>query len=313
MAGSIVYELAFARSTVARSLFEHPTFDRTLADSYFEGRQGGRLFVDDPAQPAGALLCRSYDYFLSGEPAKELEQFIADAPAEAGVFDVVRDLNAARRTQTIAFYGYVPMTLAWHDALIAIHGDRLEAIGRRSFRYDRSNAGEAASRHSVVPDGFEVMPIDAALAERIDTELGDVIGLMWGGYQRFGDGGFGACAMSGNEIASMAYTLSVSGSEINIGVETPAKFRRRGLASIVSLKCIDQALERGLVPTWDCDAENEASAALALSLGFTELPSFIELAFPKRAGPTMSTGMWSSQVTAEGIAWRRREAEPIRF
>lgn len=299
-----IYELNWESRHPGSELFSGATFDRVFVESFFEGRQPGRLFVDDPERPAGALLCRTYDYLLAGEPAPALRQFIADAPAEADVFDTIHDLAAAKRTKTIRFYGFVPMSDAWRIALESIFGEHLETIGRRAFRFDPANVAVARDWPRRLPAGYAVRPIDAPLAERIDTECDDLIGLFWGGYERFGLEGFGAAVVTGSEIASVAYTISVSSREINIGVETNPAHRRRGLATIASQACIVQALDRGLTPTWDCDYFNVPSGLLAIAAGFREEPSFVELTFPNRGGPALSSGRWRSEPGEHAVIWR---------
>lgn len=299
-----VFELAPDRIDVARPLFAGATFDRVFIDAFFEGRQIGRLFVDDPEQPSGALLCRSYDYFPTGEPTPSLRRFIADAPSEPGVFDTLADLRIARQEPTIAFYGFVPVTAAWRAALLEdLPG--LETIGRRAFRLSPEHAGSARQRVPRLPDGFTLRPIDRELARRLDEELDELIALFWGDYDRYASDGFGTCVMAGDKIASINFANAVSERDANIGVVTVEHYRRRGLATAVSLATIAQAHERGLTANWDCDAVNTASGQLAERLGFTEEPTFVELAFPHRAGPALSRGLWSGEPTSTGTDWTR--------
>jgi RimJ/RimL family protein N-acetyltransferase len=302
-----VFELAPDKIEIARPLFAGATFDRVFIDAFFEGRQIGRLFVDDPDHPTGALLCRSYDYFPAGETAPALRRFIADAPSEPGVFDTLSSLRVARQAPTIAFYGFVPVTDAWRNALLEdVPG--LESIARRAFQLSPERAASARSRVPRLPDGFVLRPIDRELARRLDEELDEVLALFWGDYDRYAADGFGACAMAGNEIASINFANAVSDREANLGVVTVEHYRQRGLATAVSFATINQALERGLIPTWDCDAANTTSAHLAEKLGFTEEPSFAELAFPHRAGPALSSGVWSSEPSSTGtVLWRRNQ------
>lgn len=229
-----------------------------------------------------------------------MRRFVADAPAEAGVFDEIHDLDRARRESTIAFYGLVPIGVAWRDALVEDSEGALEQIGRRTFRFEGGHERVAAWTEEI-PAGYSVRHVGPALAERIDREVNEFIGLFWGGYERFGAGGFGSCVLAGEAIASVAYSIAVSERKMNLGVETVAEFRGRGLATLVSRACMAEGLARGVTPTWDCDDTNHASAALALRLGFTELPSFVELALPGRAGPAQSTGKW----IREGERWRQ--------
>lgn len=284
-----VYELLPETSGVAEQLYGRATFDRPYMDAVFEGRQAGRIFVDDPVAPAGALMARSYDYFLAGEPAGSLRRFLREAPVAAGVF--------------ADFYGYVPLTPSWQEALIADHDGELERIGRRSFRFPAGSADRIATWREEIPSDIEIVPIDARLAPAVDEQLHEFIGLLWGTYERFADLGFGYCALSGSRPVSTAFAGVVSSREANLSVGTDPAFRRLGLAYLVSAACIDFGLKRGLDVTWDCDDINPPSAALAVKLGFKEENPFAELAFPNRAKPS-PTGAWSASSPRDGaIAW----------
>jgi len=272
----MVYELhpdAFER---AAPLFESAWFDRAFIDAVFERGQVGRLFVDRPERPTAALLARSYEYYVAGDSGpSELRRFIADAPAEAGVF---ADL-----------YGYVPLTAGWQATLLADTA-ALETIERRAFMLELPEvpAGAVPS----VPPGIAIVPMDRALAERTDAGLGEHIGNFWGGYDRFLAGGFGFCAMDGAAIAGAAYAAGASRRLANISIFTVPSYRRRGLATLLAAASIRRCLERGLVATWDADRDNEASAAIALRLGLREYPSFVQLSPAHAIRLPLSRGRW---------------------
>src|SRR6478752_7501240 len=116
-----VYQIDAAQSPETRRLFDAAgvSFDRPYWEAAFDGRVASRLFVDDPDHPASALLTRTYDYFLAGVASPALLRLLADAPPETRVFDW--------------FYGFVPLTSSWRDALPATFPE-LISIDRRAFR-----------------------------------------------------------------------------------------------------------------------------------------------------------------------------------
>lgn len=290
-----VYELPRQHLEVAEPLFAGTWFDRAQIQMVFEGRQEGRVFVDDAGNPAAALLCRSYDYYIAGDPAVQaLRRFIADAPAEPGVF---QDL-----------YGYCPVGETWRDALLADQAVPLEVIDRRSFRYEQPARRWPDAWQRELPAGMRIVPIDPGLARRIDEEMHQFIGRFWGGYDNFASHGFGYCALVAGEPVSVAYTIAVGGGEANVDVETAEPFRRRGFSTVTSAAYIDRCHALGLTPTWDCDADNPPSAATARRLGFIEGPPFWEVAPYGRGRLPLCEGVWQRELdSSTGIVhWSRK-------
>src|SRR3954449_841211 len=176
-----IYELLPDAYSAARRLFTGIPYDTAFMDAVFEGRQPGRLFVDDPVAPTGALLCRTYDYFLAGEARDGLVQFLVDAPEEAKVFALL--------------YGYVPTNEVWLSVLRTADRLKLEEIPRRSFRLRPSEAGQHTAWRQAIPAHVTVAHIDLPLAQEIDRELDEMIGPFWGGHDAFVHGGFGRVAL----------------------------------------------------------------------------------------------------------------------
>ena len=291
VAPTAVFELPADRPTAAEPLYREAWADRAYLDSVFEGISPARVFVDDPEQPQSALMCRTYEFYLGGEPTPSMERFLAEAPAEADVFG--------------EFYGYVAFNDRWIAALDAAYGGRPNRIGRRSFTFPADGRALVSGWQDRVLAGIEVRELDLAGAQQADDELDEVIALMWGGYEHFLSHGFGFAAFDGPRMVSVTFTIGRSSREMNIGVVTDAAYRRRGLATLTSQATIERAIDLGLTSTWDCDTLNERSAALALKLGFVEGPPFIELELPQRAKPDQSTGLWTRERLDNGVVrWR---------
>ena len=289
LTNAAIYQLPFDRFAVIRPLFANTGYEEPFLDSVFQGIMPGQLFTDDPRRPTAALMCRTYDYFVAGDAASPLRQFIHDAPSEAGVFH--------------DFYGYVPLTEAWRDALVEDHGFTI--IPRLNFIYPSTTPPMIDS--SLLPAHGRLVPIDGVLAERADRELDETIGLFWSGYPNFVIYGFGMALMIGDEIVSVAFTCSVSRTMSNIGIATAHSHRRRGYAGLVARAYFAESLRRGLMPTWDCDEWNTGSVMTARHLKLTPRTPFTELGigpYPRQK-MTMTTGLWDSAAGEDGVVvWR---------
>lgn len=290
-----MYELPPHRLPSAAPVFASAWFDRAQIHAVFEGRQDGRVFVDDATRPTAALLCRTYDYYVAGNSEGPLRRFIAEAPAEPGVF---QDL-----------YGYCPIGEGWRDALLNLGSMPFDLIGRRTFRYERPPGPWPVEWCDSLPAGTRIVPIDDELARRIDREMSQFIGRLWGGYERFATDGFGYCAFVDGAPVSVAYTAAVGAGEANIDVETVEPFWRRGLSAVTSAAYIDRCQALGLVATWDSDAGNAASLATARKLGFTEDRPFWEVAPRRRRRVPLTSGVWRGErdLTTGITAWSRQD------
>jgi RimJ/RimL family protein N-acetyltransferase len=285
-----VYELPFELFHLTAPLFEQAWFDEMYMKAVLKGRAPGRIFVDDPNAPTAALMCRTYEYYVAGDASNAaLRQFIKDAPAEPGVFQ--------------ALYGYAPVGKAWEEAILADYDGQLISIPRHNFRW----AGAAVMNwREALPDGARVVAVTRELAERIDREWHETLGLLWEGYDNYMRYAYGFVLMIGGELASMASSDSIGDRAVNIGVRTAPQFRRQGLARLVCSAFIEHTLERGLEPTWDTDGMNHPSRALAESLGFVEGQMFSQLSTPDYKPLVVNGGLWHEVAGEGGVrVWER--------
>jgi GNAT superfamily N-acetyltransferase len=71
-----------------------------------------------------------------------------------------------------------------------------------------------------------------------------------------------------DQLAATAFSSFVHKNQLELGIETMAKFRGHGFARQVCSALIDYCLAKNLEPVWACRLENTGSYQLALSLGF---------------------------------------------
>ncbi|MCB9451017.1 MAG: GNAT family N-acetyltransferase [Anaerolineaceae bacterium] len=287
-----IYELPPPLFSRAVPVYAEAWCDRAHIDAALQGREPGRMFVDDVENPTAAVLVRSYEYFAGGEPAESLRQFIRDTPAEPDIFQHI--------------YGLVAVSDSWQVALLQDLGARVEIVPRRNFTWGQADVAGWEAR---VPGGMRVVPLDSALADRVNTEIYDYAPLLtyfWGSTDLEANGQFGYCALAGETLAGVCHSVSVSATQVNLAVETAETFRRRGVALAVCQAMIVESLRRGLLPTWDADGNNLPSVGLARKLGFVEGKPFGELATPGRASWSLSEGIWVSSPGEHGVTvWSR--------
>lgn len=284
-----VYELPFPLFRRVKPLFDTAWFDESCYEAVYAGWQPGRVFADNPDTPTAAMICHSYEFFVASAVDTPLRAFLKDAPAEADVFE--------------RFYGYAPVGDAWKNALLS--DQPLGIVERMNFRWI---SGTPIPEWRSLPTDARIVPIDRALAERIDTHsFLPFIRMFWSDYDRYEAHGFGYALMVGDEVASTIFAIATSHRDALISVDTEEKYRRRSFAALVGARFIEHCLAHDLLPVWDTDRDNVPSANLAHKLGFAEAQPFVEMAFPDRAKPAMTQGVWMrGDSRADGvIEWRR--------
>lgn len=278
-----VYELPAKRFHQTAPLFARAWFDEMYMESVLLGRQPGRIVVDDLKTPTSAVMFRTYEYYVAGDPVQSMRRFLRDAPAETNLFD--------------DFYGWCPLTTGWQTALLDDF-DSLGYIPRLNFIW---NNAPLMQWRDALPADAQIVALDAGLAQRVDDVLRETIGLFWGGYERFESGGYGFVLLKGGEPASTAFAASVGTKAVNVAVGTGDKFQRQGLAKWVCSAFIEETLARGLLPTWDTDSSNGRSRALAKRLGFLEREPFVEIGAYPRLPLERSKGVWTAEPLADGV------------
>ncbi len=290
----VVYELPPSQHHLVAPLFEDVWIDKALIDSVVEGTQPARVFADDAHQPKTVLMCCGRgDYVIMGDSAQgPVRQFIKDMPSEAGVFN----------REHFAFF--MPQ-IAWGDVLIEDFGGEIPIFPTRSFRYSEPSI-ERQQRG--IRDDARVQRIDSDMLAEIDhgaLNVGKTFTVRGreeseitrDELAEIARDFFGFCTIVGDEIASVASAFCLSSKYASLSTDTIIDFRRQGLAALACVALIEECLERGLTPLWNCLASNEASARTALTLGMEEGP-------PQRESQWRAA--WKDFRPSSGV-WKRDE------
>ena len=102
----------------------------------------------------------------------------------------------------------------------------------------------------------------------------------WASFDEFKKNGVGFCLMDKESILSIVFSSFVGNGQVDIGIETPPKYRKQGFAKQLASTMISYCLNNNLEPTWGCVKENISSIKIATSLGFElvdETPYYYKL------------------------------------
>jgi GNAT superfamily N-acetyltransferase len=94
------------------------------------------------------------------------------------------------------------------------------------------------------------------------------LGLFWSSQGDFKEKGFGFAAVDKDEILGVCYSSFVTHDTHAIGVETMPQFQNNGVGSHLTSLLVEEIVNHGFIPYWDCSLDNESSKKLAERLGF---------------------------------------------
>jgi GNAT superfamily N-acetyltransferase len=254
-------ELAPADRALAIPLFQPYAHMRHAIWAVFEGRQAGRVFVDDAVHPRHAALWH-HDGYLAGEPDEALAREAAD---------LVRRLGLDDHPHVYIFAA----DARWLDLMAPLLACAVvRRIVQSTFRFD---AELWASRHR---DWRRRIPADCEVA-RLDARLADYPGIvkLWGSVEHFISAGFGYAVLRRGERVTKAQTVFVGAGFAELGLDTLPACQRQGYGRLAACALIEHALAAGLTPTW-CAYDNPASVGLALDLGFAPTEDWPVLYLP---------------------------------
>lgn len=173
----------------------------------------------------------------------------------------------------------------WMQVAPGISNDLLnDALGHVRHpgihHYQRSNFSFDPTRFATLDTPAIPEPLQLYRLTRSDfvfPELKVSPHLFWRDADELLAHGGGWCIKSDDEILALAFTAFRQAHELEIGIETRAAYRGRGLAMLVAQAMITDCLSQRLTPLWSCNKANMGSYRLAEKLGFIpgiELPYY---------------------------------------
>jgi hypothetical protein len=222
-----------------------------LPDAILDGHMGEAL-VDKEDNPQVAVL---------GLP--KLKLFIPGG--DAGHPSARKCIENLPRVSALIF-----ASEGWEGLVQEIHSGKLITMTRYAFTSEKLDIEHLRQLASQIPVGYRLAQMDLNLAQRLASEGGGFASehiINFDSPEDFIRRGFGFCILAGDEIVSAATTFVICNKGIEIQVDTRAKHRRKGLATVAAAQTLIHSLQNNLDPNWDAD--NEVSVRLARKLGYT--------------------------------------------
>ena len=245
-----------------RPLFDPLAFNVQVS-SILDGNTRGEIWADHPKNPTMAAI---WDRILTVYVAGNYENSAFNRALGEWVESSVAPTARSYGDTYFNFYCHPPV---WQAQLSNIlMGYRAEP-GTRCLHSFQVHLAVGKP----LPKGFSLHRVDDTLLARGDLEERDWlqawITSFWHTNEDFLKKGVGFVALhQGNKVASLCISLFVSGRQVEFGTATNPEFQNRGLSTYLAFACVQECLDRGLEPIWQCWDDNLPSLAVARKVGF---------------------------------------------
>lgn len=223
------------------------------AAAILAGVLDGKVWADDPDQPAVVLVSDGEVSYLAGAPDR-LQQPLA-----------LRGLIPAW-TYFFPEDNWVPrLPEIWDNPFARPHP-------RLRFALERP-AGDVA-----LPDGFELVQINRSNLDRYPAlrEFAEDAAGGWRSFEHFLNVGVGYVVLHHGAVVSHCLADCVMSSRAELGVGTDDGFRRLRLGQAAAAAAVSECLRRDIVDVgWHCHASNAGSIRIAEAVGFRQRDAYV--------------------------------------
>jgi GNAT superfamily N-acetyltransferase len=256
-----MYELPVTEYHKARPLFQ--TMDHHLGVSaILEGTLPAKIYTDHPVHPQVALTWTQHRFYLAGsEDNDQLNEALVH------FFTETAWPQALEAGEEMFVLYYEPGH--WEIKLDATKAQR-QFYRFKELRYDW---------RTLLPKGFVLQVVDQALLDSQHlknlNDLTEEICSWLGSVQDFLNMSLGVCVLHGDEIAGWCLSEYNGADRCEVGIFTTKPYRQRGLATVMASALVEHALSKGISYIgWHCYANNVASSATALKVGFEKVRDY---------------------------------------
>ena len=182
---------------------------------------------------------------------------------ETGSLDWLKQLHEEREASGMRFT-LSSSSAKWNQRIEETLGERVSLVSRYAFTYTGTETG-----NRTCPEGYTIRKINEALIRQSKEFPPSYYEEYWGSVSAFLRHGLGYCIVQDGIPVCECTSIFKGGNRAEIDIATHDAHRGKGLAKAAAEAFIGECLATGLEPVWECNADNTASYALALKLGFS--------------------------------------------
>lgn len=257
--GVNMFELNQSQYTSVKHFLKDIKCDIVYGYSIIENRQKGRIFVDEENNPQTVLFWHYNSFaFISGRTDND--------DFNNSLYKLLCGTYEENQRKFILLIN----DIEWNNTVQNLIKNQVNVsiIERLRFKFNKK---EFQKINVPVPNGYTLSEIDENLIYKLQGRI--IPSYSWHSPEAFLKFGKGYCLLDGDKIACNAFSSSIGNQIIDIGIETMADYRMKGLALPTAHAMVKYCLENGFEPGWGCNAVNIGSARIAQSLGFEIIDS----------------------------------------
>lgn len=229
-----------------------------------DGNNPGRVYVDHPAEPTAALI------WIEGQKGFQIVGDVCSSTFLSDLEGYMRThIEPQLQKKNVHCVEIGAEMDTWGNTLDEIFNNRnISSDNQHVFRLmDRIPPMESQDHE------LTIQRIDKELlySKQLDNHsfLEQKIYHFWDSLDSFLQHGFGYIAIHNNNVVSSCFSSFVADQTHAIDIETLEEYRRKNYGVAVARAFVEECIQRGLHPYWDCTPENKGSIRLAESIGMT--------------------------------------------
>ncbi|MCY8498878.1 GNAT family N-acetyltransferase [Bacillus atrophaeus] len=234
-------------SDVKTLLHNKETCCPTFVYSILEQTISGVVYADDQSFLIGTS---SGIYYVAGDERNQ------------NCNELIVDLYK-RKTESKKRFTLFSSNRSWDSVIRTVLHDELSQMMRYAFSQQIF-----AKKAFQLPKGFTLKRINEDIISSSTEFQKAYYEEYWGSVSNFLKNGFGFAVLYDNHVVSECTSIFLGGNRAEMDIYTREEYRGMGFAYIAGSKFINDCLENGVSPSWDCDVSNKSSILSAKKLGF---------------------------------------------
>ena len=230
------------------NLYLNEKFKFPFISSVASAIQNGRIFANNLLSPSSFFICHDFGW----------SQLVGADPVFIG--NLKKFIFEDEAFSSLKIRAFVPDVI--HLKFFSENADPAERCQFRLEKYEPLSS---------VPSEVQIKKINSENMDRIDRIFGlDFFKRNWPSKSSFSRNSFGFFVTHNQKPVAICYSCASMDNVEEIDVYTLQESRGQGFATIACKAFIQECINLGKVPNWDCFTNNNGSMALARSLGFKE-------------------------------------------